>query len=126
MGARDLARLYAQAAEMESIEKLTTILSPSGPGKDGRVDRGARTSPVIKTRIDQWIKARMKRLSPVTLRSPTRACLISSRSPASPTSRRPSSTTYDYFRRQLEDQQRERTELAKFFGKAVESMRQER
>src|SRR5204863_3580947 len=46
---------YAQATEMETIEKLTNDLVAflQDLGKDGRVSRGAHTNPVIKNRIDQ-------------------------------------------------------------------------
>jgi serine protease Do len=119
----------AQAAEIESIEKLTADLVAflQDLGKDGRVNRGAHTNPVIKTRIDQWIDVRSRRLSARDALNADQSLLsflkVTCQSDITAAQQR---ITYDYFRRQLEDEQKERTEIAGVFGKIVESMRQER
>lgn len=119
----------AQAAEMENIEKLTKDLVAflRDLGKDGRIDRGTHTNPVIKTRIDQWLDAKAKRLSPRDASMADQSLLsflkITCQSDITAVQQQ---VTYDYFRRHLDDQQRERTEIANYFGKIIENLRQER
>jgi len=119
----------AQAAEMENIEKLTRDLVAflQDLGKDGNVSHGAHSNPVIKTRIDQWIEAKGKRLSARDSLMADQSFLgflkVTCQSDITAGQQR---ITYDYFRRQLDDQQRERTEIAKFLAKIIESLRQER
>jgi len=120
---------YAQAAEMENIEKLTKDLVAflRDLGKDGKVDRGSHTNPLIKTRIDQWIDAKSKRLSPRDssiadqsfisfLKVTCQSDIIAGQQ----------HLTHDYFRRQLDDQQKERTEIANYFSKILDNLRKER
>ncbi len=119
----------AQAAEMENVEKLTRDLGAflQDLGKDGHVNRGGHNNPAIKTRIDQWIDAKSRRLSPRDSSIADQSFLsflkVTCQSDITAVQQH---LTHDYFRRQLEDQRRERTEIASYFGKIIDSLRQER
>jgi len=117
---------YAQAAEMEAVETLTNDLAAflKDLGDNGHVNRAARTNPAIKNRIDQWLDARAKRLSPRDAAMADQGLLSFLRltCQADITAAQPR-LTFDYFQRHLADQQRERTEMAGVFGKAIENLR---
>jgi len=117
---------YAQATEMESIEKLTEDLVAflDDLGKDGRVTRGAHPNPVIKTRIDQWLEAKSKRLSPRDSATADQSLLsfLKIICQSDITAAQPR-LTYNYFQRALSDQQRERTEISGYFSQAIENLR---
>ena len=120
---------YAQAAEMQAIETLTGNLGNflMDLGKDGRVSQGAHSHPAIKTRIDQWLGEKKKRLSPkdvaavdqnfiAFLRSACRSDIIAAQQ----------RLTYDYFRRQLTTEQQQRAEIADIFDKIIKDIQQGR
>jgi hypothetical protein len=117
----------AQAAELESIEKLTKDLVGflRDLGEDGKVSRSAHSNPIISRRIDVWLEAKRKGLSARDsaaadqsflsfLKSTCQSDIIASQQ----------RTTYDYFRRQLTDIQKERTEIAGVFEKILADIRQ--
>ncbi len=117
---------HAQAMEMEAVEELTNDLVAflRDLGKNGKVSRGAHTNPLIKTRIDQWLDARSKRLSPRDAAMADQSMLsflkVTCQSDITAAQAR---ITYDYFQRQLADQQRERAEIAGVFSKIIENLR---
>ncbi len=117
---------YAQATEMEAVEKLTNDLVAflRDLGKNGRVTRGMHTNPLIKSRIDQWLETKGKRLSAQDAMSADQSMLsflkITCQTDITAVQPR---ITYDYFQRQLADQQRERTEISGIFGKIIENVR---
>jgi len=57
---------YAQSTELGAIEKLTQDFGVfiKDLAKNGTITRYLHTNPAIKNRIDQWIDAKSKRLSP--------------------------------------------------------------
>ena len=117
---------YAQAAEMEAIERLTNdLVAFLNDLSDGHVDRAAHTNPIIKNRINQWLDARAKRLSPRDAATADQSLLSFLRLTCQSdiTAAQPR-LTFDYFQRHLADQQRERTEIAGVFGKSIENLRQ--
>ena len=118
----------AQAAEMEAIEELTedlvAFLKDLG---DGKIAAGSHTNPAIKKRIDVWLASRSKKLSDTDWTAANRTLLsflkVTCQSDIMAAQPR---ITYDYFRRQLDEQQKERTEIANYFAKIIDSLRQER
>ena len=118
---------YAQAAEMEGIEKLTEDLVTfiKDLGKEHGLTRGAHTNPVIKNRIDAWLETRAKRLSPRDAAMADQSLLsflkITCQSDIAAARQR---LTYDYFQRELVEQQRERTEIAGVLDKIIQNVRQ--
>ncbi len=117
---------YAQATEMEAIEKLTGDLANflRALGKDGRVSRGANINPAIKNRIDQWVEAKSKRLSPHDSAAADQSLLsfLKVTCQADITAAQ-EHLTYDYFQRGLADQQRERKEISDVFSKIIDELR---
>jgi hypothetical protein len=117
---------FAQAAEMRTIEKLTDDLVTflQDLSKDGNVTRGAHTNPAIKSRIDAWLEAKSKRLSPRDAAMADQSMLsflkVTCQSDITAAHQR---LTYDYFQRILTDQQRERTEISGILGKIIENVR---
>ncbi len=117
---------HAQAAEIDAIHKLSNDLVAflRDLGMNGHVTRGAHTNPLIKNRIDQWLDARGKRLSPRDAAMADQSLLsflkITCQTDVAAAQPR---MTYDYFQRQLADQQRERTEMAGVFGKIIENVK---
>ena len=117
---------YSQATEMESIEKLTDDLVAfiEDMSKDGRVARGAHTNPAIKNRINQWLEARAKRLSPHDAAMADQSLIsflkITCQSDITAAQQH---LTYDYFQRGLADQQRERKEIADVFSNIIDDLR---
>jgi hypothetical protein len=125
----DWSAFYAQAAEMESIEQLTKdfITFIQDIAGDSRVSRSQHTNPAIRNRIDAWLSSKNRRLSAQDSRNVDQNFIsflkVASQSDVTAARQRMS---YDYFQRQLGEQQRERTEIATIFGKIVESVRSER
>jgi hypothetical protein len=117
---------FAQAAEMQSVEKLTIDLVAflrDLSASHGKINPNAYTNPAIKNRIDQWADARAKHLSPRDAATADQSFLSflkltcqSDVAAAQP------HMTYDYFQRQLADHQRERTEIAGVFSKFIETV----
>ncbi len=116
---------FAQAAEMNKIETLTEDLGNFliDLGKDGRVNSSAHTNPAIKTRIDQWLADKKKRLTAKDAANVDQNFLsflrIACRSDISAAQPR---LTYDYFQRQLGKEQLERNEIADIFDKIIKDI----
>jgi len=117
---------YAQATEMENIEKLTKdfIVLIKDIAADGRVSRSLHSNPVITSRIDAWLAEKSRHLSRSDkvnadqnfvsfLKTTSQADVASAQQ----------YMTYDYFQRQLTEQQRERAEIAKFFARIVDAVK---
>ena len=120
---------YAQAAEVQAIETLTGDLDNFlvDLGKDSRVTAGAHTNPAIKTRIDQWLADKKKRMSPKDVATVDQNFIsflrVACRSDIAAAQPR---LTYDYFQRQLGVQQQQRGEIADIFDKIIKEIQQGR
>jgi len=114
----------AQARQMEGIEALTedlvNFLNNLGSGK---IDSSRQTNPQIKNRIDAWLGSRNKNLSPRDrqnvdqnfisyLKVTCQSDIIAAHS----------QLTYDYFQRQVEEQERGRKEIADIFDKIIKDI----
>ena len=120
---------YAQAAEMQAIGTLTGDLQKFliDVSRGRGVSAGAHTNPAIKPRIDQWQAETKKHMSPkdaaavdqnflAFLRSACRSDVIA----AQPR------LTYDYFQRQLADEQKDRASMAEIFDKIIKEIQKDR
>lgn len=115
------AAFQSQAIEMEAVEKLTEDLVVFVQDiARGRVTPGRHTNPAIRNRIDSWMGSKSKQMSLKDraaadqnfisfLKVTTQGDINNVRA----------HLTYDYFQRQLADQQRERTEIAQVFDKII-------
>jgi len=117
---------YAQATEMENIEKLTRdfVVLIKDIAADGRVSRSRHSNPVITSRIDAWLAEKSRHLSPSDKISADQnfVSFLKTTSQADVTSAQ-QHMSYDYFQRQLTEQQRERTEIAKVFARIVDAVK---
>ncbi|EDY18626.1 hypothetical protein CfE428DRAFT_4012 [Chthoniobacter flavus Ellin428] len=117
---------FAQATEMEAIEKLTNDLAAflRDLAKNKHVTPGAHNNPAIKSRIDAWAEARSRHLSPhdASLADESFISFLKATSEADVTAAR-QHITYDYFQRALADQQRERDAIANVFKQIVQELR---
>jgi hypothetical protein len=93
-------------------------------GDDGRVTPGIHANPAIKSRIDAWLASKAaargagssdQRIQDLNFLSFLKSTCQSDITVAQ------QHLTYDYFQRQLAEQQRERTELAGIFGEVIEN-----
>ena len=111
---------------MDSVEKLTNDLVAflRDLGKEGHVTRGASANPAIKNRVDQWIDAKSKRLSPrdAAMADQSLLSFLKVTCQADITAAQ-QHLTYDYFQRALADQQRERSELSGVFANIIDELR---
>ena len=120
---------FAQAAEMQAIETLTGDLGNFlvDLGKDGRVSQGAHSNPAIKTRIDQWLTEKRKRLNPKDSASVDQNFIsflrVACRSDITAAQPR---LTYDYFQRQLTTEQQQRAEIAEIFDRIIKDLDKDR
>ena len=121
---------YAQAAEVQAMETLTgdldEFLTDLSKNK-GHVTPGAHSNPAIKTRIDQWLADKKKRLNPKDAATVDQNFLsflrIACRSDIAAAQPR---MTYDYFQRQLGVQQQQRGEIADIFDKIIKDLQKDR
>jgi len=117
---------YAQAAEVEAIQKFTYDLEwfMGEIGKKKWVKNTANANPLIRNRVDQWVAVRSKHLSPSDGAAADQNFLgaLKGLCQADITAAQ-RQLTYDYFQRQLTNQQRDRQEMAEAFEKAIESLR---
>jgi len=108
---------------MESIEGMTDDLVHFLNSMGSKNFDPSQTNPAIKTRIDQWISARSRNLSPRDrqnvdqnfisyLKVTCQSDIIAARS----------HLTYDYFQRQLTEQEKGRKEMAEFFDKIIKEI----
>lgn len=120
----------AQAAQMEAIESLTASLGNflSDLAKyHGHVTAGAYSNPAIKLRIDQWLDAKRKHMSAQDeafvdsnfisfLQTVCHTDVVAAQQ----------RLTYDYFQRELADQQKERGEISDVFDKIIKDIKADR
>ena len=120
---------YAQAAEIQAIETLTGDLDKFliDISKNNRVTPGVNTNPAIKTRIDQWLADKRKRLNPKDAATVDQNFLsflkVACRSDIMAAKPR---LTYDYFQRQLGEQEQGRGEIAEIFDKIIKDIQKDR
>ena len=114
----------AQAAELDNIEKLTKdfIALIKDMAENGQVNPAAHTNPAIASHVREWQADKSKHLSPSDRVNSNRSFVsfLKTTSQADVISAQPR-MTYDFFQRQLADQQRERAEIASIFPKFAES-----
>jgi len=118
----------AQAAQMESIEKLTADLADFFQDiseNNGVVTMGRHTNPIISTRIDDWVAAKSNHPSAEDV-AEADANFLSFLKIACKTdvTAAQSQITYDYFLRELTDQKQARDEMSKGFEQIIEAERQ--
>ena len=121
---------YAQAAEVQAIETLTGDLDNflvDLSKNHGRVTTGAHANPAIKMRIDQWLAEKKKRMSPKDAAAADQNFIsflkVACRSDTTAAQPR---LTYDYFQRQLGEQQQQRGEIADIFDKIIKDIQKDR
>jgi hypothetical protein len=118
-----------QATQMESIETLTKdlVMLIKDMAQNGHLTPGRHTNPAIKGPIDAWLNSRLRRMSVKDLATVDQNFVsylkVASQSDILNAQR---TLTYDYFQRQLSDQQQERAEIAGIFSKAVDRLKQDR
>jgi len=116
---------YAQSTELAAIEKLTQDFGVfiKDLAKNGTITRYLHTNPAIKNRIDQWIDAKSKHLSPrdAELAEQSLLSFLKVASQSDITAAR-QHFTYDYFQRQLVEQERERTAIGEILERLVKSL----
>ncbi len=115
-----------QAKEMESVETLTKDLVAflNDLGINHQVTPGAHLNPAMKPHIDQWMAVvKAKHLSPHDADMADQNLLSYLKTTCQfDVTATQSHLTYDYFQRQLADQQRERAEISGYFTKIIESL----
>ncbi len=117
---------FSQASDLQNIETLTENLGTflMDLAKNHHVTPGLHTNPVIKTHIDAWLAARTQRLSPRDAASNDENFLSFLKSvcqqDVTAEKRR---ATYDYFQRQLAEQQEARNEMSSVFDRIIKELR---
>lgn len=117
---------FAQANEVETIEKLTAdlaaFLNDLADGKG--IHTEIHSNPAIKSRIDAWHAARAKGLSPRDAAMANQSLIaflkVACQSDVTAARQR---ITFDYFQRKLADQQKERDEISKIFSDLIQDLR---
>jgi hypothetical protein len=115
----------AQAATVESVETMTKDLIKliMDIDKTGRISPGMHTNPAIKNRIDDWLNQKRPHMSQTDLdranynfvshlKSLCRNDIVTARS----------TLTYDYFQRQLTEQEHDRDALADGFASVLKTI----
>ena len=107
--------------EMESIEHLTADLGKlvSDIASHHKITPALHTNPAIKVPIDMWLGDQARQLSPSDRTMSDELSRLKSACQTDLTSIRPR-LTYDYFQRQLADDQRHRETIAGAFDKMFE------
>ena len=122
----DWRSFYAQAAEMDRIETLTTDLYDFFRDlieHKGVLTPGRHTNPIIKNRIDDWIEQKGSHPSPEDAAEADASFLSFLKTACqSDVNAAQGQITYDYFRRDLADQKRTRDEMAKAFQQIIQSV----
>jgi len=111
---------------MENIEAMTKDLVKLIVDIDrtGRITPGLHTNPAIKSRIDDWLGQKHTHMSQTDtetanynfvsyLKSLCRTDVVGAHA----------SLTYDYFQRQLTEQERDRDALADGFGQVLKTIK---
>jgi len=119
------ATFTAQARQVEAIEALTQDLEKflNNLFGDHKIDSSLQSNSQIKSRIDNWMASRNKNMSPRDrqalnnnfisfLKVTCQSDIIAARS----------QLTYDYFQRQVEEQERGRKEMAEVFDKIIKNI----
>jgi hypothetical protein len=123
----DWKSFFAQATEMDAVERLTKDLAAllEDLATNKHVTPGAHNNPAIKGRIDAWLEARSKRLNPrdASTIDQSFVSFLKVACQTDITATRPH-ITYDYFQRDLADQQKERNEIADVFNSIIQGLRQ--
>ena len=121
---------YAQAAEMQTIETLTGDLDSflvDLSQHHGKVTSGAHSNPAIKTRIDQWLADKKKRLNPKDAASVDQNFIsylkVASRADVAAARQR---MTYEYFMRGLTGVEQDRSAIIEIFDKIIGELQKER
>ena len=121
---------YAQAAEVQAIETLTGDLDNflvDLSKNHGKVTAGAHSNPAIKMRIDQWLADKKKRLNPKDAATVDQNFIsflkVACRADTAAAQQH---LTYDYFQRQLGEQQQQRGEIADIFDKIIKDLQKDR
>lgn len=120
---------FAQATEMEAIEKLTKDLAAflNELASEKRINLGAHNNPAIKNRLDAWLEARSKKLNPrdATMADQSLMAFLKVACQSDVAAAR-LHITYDYFQRDLADQQKERDEIGGSFNEIIQNLRKEK
>jgi hypothetical protein len=116
--------LFAQAKEMESIETLTEDLTRFLQDlSDGKVSSSAHSNPAIRTRIDAWLTSKSRGLSVRDRQGADQSFIsflkITCQSDIAAV--RPK-LTYDYFQRELVEQEKSRVQMAEIFDKIIKDL----
>ena len=120
---------YAQAAELQTIETLTGDLDNFlvDIGKNNRVTPGVHSNPAIKTRIDQWLTDKKKRLNPKDAASVNQNFIsflkVASRADVTAARQR---MTYEYFMRGLTGVEQDRSAIIEIFDKIIGDLQKDR
>jgi hypothetical protein len=116
----------AQAAQMESIQRLTDDLSDffrDLADNNGRVTEARHTNPVIKNQIDDWLESKRPNESPEdAAEADTNFLSFLKIACQTDVKAAQSQITYDYFRRELSDQQEARNEMSKGFEEIIQAV----
>jgi hypothetical protein len=113
----------AQAAQMESIEKLTADLADFFEDiaeNKGVVTMGRHTNPVIATRIDDWVASKSHNPSAEDIaEADTNFLSFLKIACQTDVTAAQNQITYDYFRRELADQKQARDQMSKGFEEII-------
>jgi hypothetical protein len=116
----------AQAAQMESIQRLTDDLADffrDLADNNGRVTEARHTNPVIKNQIDDWLESKRPNESPEdAAEADTNFLSFLKIACQTDVKAAQSQITYDYFRRELSDQQEARNEMSKGFEEIIQAV----
>ncbi|MGB8356515.1 MAG: serine protease [Chthoniobacteraceae bacterium] len=117
---------YAQAAMMKSVSALTGDLYDFFRDLEenkNHVTPGRHSNPVLKTRIDQWMADKGRHLSESDVKWADANFIsflkVACRQDTAATQRY---LTYDYFQRDLADEQQEREQMAKAFEEIIQGI----
>ncbi len=117
-------QFLAEAQEMENVEGLTEDLVKFLDAlSDGKISSGVSTNPAIKNRVDAWLAAKSRSLSLRDRQNVDQNFIsyLKVTCQSDITAARPR-MTYDYFQRQLADQERDRKEIAEIFDKIIKDI----
>lgn len=114
----------AQAAQMDSVEELTKALVKliQDIDKNGKITPGAHTNPAVKSRIEAYQAQYRSRMSQKDIDNVNNnfAAYLKTLCRSDITAAQ-ATLTYDYFRRKLEEEERERTEISGAFTIMLQS-----
>lgn len=118
--------LFAQAADMAAVSKLTDDLADVTQelAKNRRVASGGSPAcAAVRNRIDTWMQSRSKRLSPqdAALAEQGLLTFIKNTSQADIAAARPR-LTFDFLERELDEQQKDRAAILDIFERAIHAL----